>query len=79
MALVPYNESGSCCGRQMQQQHDYCGGYHRAANSNPYQLQTLPGVEERLLQLEGDKDSLNLQVNSLRDSMLLLLLFPAFG
>ena len=46
----------------MSQHQDYCGGYHRSASSNPYQLQTMPGVEERLLQLEGDKDSLNLQV-----------------
>ena len=46
----------------MSQHQDYCGGYHRSASNNPYQLQTMPGVEERLLQLEGDKDSLNLQV-----------------
>ena len=30
-----------------------------------YPLQRLPNVEERLLQLEGDKDSLHLQVSAI--------------
>ncbi len=63
MALVPYQEPGSC---------DNCragGGFYRPPPPIPsgqqtnYPLQTLPNVEERLLQLEGDKDSLHLQVS----------------
>jgi hypothetical protein len=58
MALVPYQDDGAGC--------DSCGGggFYRPPPPPPtnYPLQTMPGVEERLLQLEGDKDSLHLQV-----------------
>ena len=41
--------------------------YIRSLRDRPqtnYPLQRLPNVEERLLQLEGDKDSLHLQVRA---------------
>lgn len=55
MALVPYDPGSSGC---YGHRHDYCCHHpHSTA------LQTLPGVEDRLMQLEGDKDTLHLQVS----------------
>ncbi len=67
-ALVPYG-GGVCCHHHHHQQDLCCssptpstvggGGSNNA-------LQVMPGVEERLLQLEGDKDSLHMQVGLIR-------------
>ena len=62
-ALVPYG-SGSCCMRQYHhQQHQCCSPTPSNTSIPSTALQVMPGVEERLLQLEGDKDSLHMQVN----------------
>ena len=50
MALVPYDPYQGCC----------YGHGPRGWQSTA--LQTIPGMEERLLKLEGDKESLHLQV-----------------
>eukprot|EP00094_Tigriopus_californicus_P005385 TCALIF_05192-PA protein Name:"Similar to PPFIBP1 Liprin-beta-1 (Homo sapiens)" AED:0.11 eAED:0.09 QI:0/0.6/0.33/0.83/0.4/0.5/6/102/1020 len=67
MALIPY-DSGSCCSRS---HHGCCSNWSCRSNrsSTNYPVQTVPGLEERLLQLEGDKDSLNLQVALLSDQL----------
>lgn len=67
MALIPY-DSGSCCSRS---HHGCCSTWSCRSNrsSTNYPVQTVPGLEERLLQLEGDKDSLNLQVALLSDQL----------
>eukprot|EP00095_Tigriopus_kingsejongensis_P000014 snap_masked-scaffold342_size201858-processed-gene-1.3 protein:Tk00014 transcript:snap_masked-scaffold342_size201858-processed-gene-1.3-mRNA-1 annotation:"hypothetical protein D910_10177" len=66
MALIPF-ESGSCCSRN---HHGcYSNWACRGNQGVNYPVQTIPGLEERLLQLEGDKDSLNLQVALLSDQL----------
>ncbi len=71
MALVPYEQSVGCCSTPRHHhlgcqhhpyQTDWCCPMGSETMSTSTALQTLPGVEERLLQLEGDKDSLHLQV-----------------
>ena len=80
MALVPY-DGGQCCSGFHHHLHrpppppppsqsDW--GRNSCCRSPPpgsNALQTMPGVEERLLQLEGDKDSLHLQVALLSDQL----------
>ncbi len=63
-ALVPYGVQ--CCGVGGGLNHHgefCCGSPTPSSASTSTALQVMPGVEERLLQLEGDKDSLHMQVN----------------
>ena len=54
------NNNGNGGGNQLQAP---CGCFHLQCTANNNQVQTVTmGVERRLMQLEGDKDTLQLQV-----------------